>query len=253
MRQQINGFHLDSENHWVAELVCGHAQHVRHDPPWMERPWVITAEGRASRMGTELNCVRCDEAAQKLEGPLSLPRIGVVEPFAKFLGGSEPEWKFEISLLDVVRFAGHACPSMVGAFFIAKRAVEELYPESQVCVRGDLEVVMPGGPGEGAIGPIANVFGFITGAWGETGFGGMKGEFARRNLLRFDSNAKDRAYKFTRRSTDESVSIFYEPSKIPLASIDGESFQSIWRRRISDVMQNPAAYLTVVRADRESR
>lgn len=33
MQQRITGFHLDEENHWVAELECGHFQHTRHDPP----------------------------------------------------------------------------------------------------------------------------------------------------------------------------------------------------------------------------
>lgn len=66
MKQPINGYHKDSENHWVAELACGHGQHVRHDPPWMERPWVTTEEGRQSRLGTELNCVRCDEMGKKV-------------------------------------------------------------------------------------------------------------------------------------------------------------------------------------------
>lgn len=61
MKQKITGFHQDEENHWVAELLCGHRQHVRHDPPWTERPWVVTKEGRQTRLGTELNCVRCDE------------------------------------------------------------------------------------------------------------------------------------------------------------------------------------------------
>lgn len=37
MQQAIIGFHLDEEDHWVADLVCGHAQHVRHNPPWQNR------------------------------------------------------------------------------------------------------------------------------------------------------------------------------------------------------------------------
>jgi len=61
MQRKITGFHLDEEGHWQAELECGHNQHVRHDPPYMERPWVITEHGRRSRLGKELNCVRCDE------------------------------------------------------------------------------------------------------------------------------------------------------------------------------------------------
>lgn len=58
----IVGYHLDDERHWVADLVCGHGQHVRHDPPWQNRPWVVTEEGRAQHLGTELRCVLCDVA-----------------------------------------------------------------------------------------------------------------------------------------------------------------------------------------------
>ena len=66
MEQGITGYHKDFENHWVAELECGHAQHVRHDPPWTERPWVTTEEGRNGHLGVKLNCVRCDEAGMKV-------------------------------------------------------------------------------------------------------------------------------------------------------------------------------------------
>jgi 8-oxo-dGTP pyrophosphatase MutT (NUDIX family) len=57
--RRIVGFHQDAEGHWVAELECGHGQHVRHQPPWQQRPWVVTAEGRAGYLGVELPCVRC--------------------------------------------------------------------------------------------------------------------------------------------------------------------------------------------------
>ena len=57
----IIGFHQDEEGHWVADLSCGHGQHVRHQPPWQNRPWVITPEGRASRLGRTLPCRRCEE------------------------------------------------------------------------------------------------------------------------------------------------------------------------------------------------
>lgn len=66
MKQKITDYLKDMENHWVAKLSCGHVQHVRHDPPWMEREWVTTEEGRQSRVGTELNCVVCDELAKNL-------------------------------------------------------------------------------------------------------------------------------------------------------------------------------------------
>lgn len=60
MERPIVGFHQDDECHWVAELACGHDQHVRHDPPWTSRPWVVTAPGRESALGRMLGCRKCD-------------------------------------------------------------------------------------------------------------------------------------------------------------------------------------------------
>ena len=61
MKQQITGFDKDDEDHWRAILACGHRQHVRHDPPMTTRAWVLSAEGRDSHLGLELDCKRCDE------------------------------------------------------------------------------------------------------------------------------------------------------------------------------------------------
>jgi hypothetical protein len=65
MLQPIAGFHLDEQQHWVAELACGHFQHVRHNPPWIERPWVTTAQGRAATLGQRLDCRKCDAGAPR--------------------------------------------------------------------------------------------------------------------------------------------------------------------------------------------
>ncbi|WP_442505783.1 DUF3565 domain-containing protein [Novipirellula sp. SH528] len=65
MQQPIIGYHRDDEDHWVAELDCGHNQHVRHDPPWMHRPWVTTDAGRESRLGVLLECKKCDEGSPR--------------------------------------------------------------------------------------------------------------------------------------------------------------------------------------------
>ena len=65
MQQRIIGFHLDEQQHWVAELECGHNQHVRHDPPWTNRPWVTTPEGRRSYIGERLDCKKCDIGAPR--------------------------------------------------------------------------------------------------------------------------------------------------------------------------------------------
>ncbi|UPW18803.1 DUF3565 domain-containing protein [Agarivorans sp. TSD2052] len=65
MKRVIVGFQLDSEQHWVARLACGHVQHVRHIPPWQNRPWVATYKGRSSMLGQHLSCTKCLDLAPR--------------------------------------------------------------------------------------------------------------------------------------------------------------------------------------------
>ena len=57
----IVGFQRDEVGDWKAVLECGHTQHVRHRPPWEVREWVLTEEGRRSRLGERLECRECRE------------------------------------------------------------------------------------------------------------------------------------------------------------------------------------------------
>ncbi|ALA57432.1 DUF3565 domain-containing protein [Nitrospira moscoviensis] len=61
MEQPIVGYHQDEHGDWVADLACGHGQHVRHQPPFTSRPWVLTEAGRVQHLGTKLNCKKCEE------------------------------------------------------------------------------------------------------------------------------------------------------------------------------------------------
>lgn len=63
IERRIVGYHQDEEGHWVAELECGHGQHLRHEPPWQSRPWVVTETGRAQFLGTTLWCAKCCDPA----------------------------------------------------------------------------------------------------------------------------------------------------------------------------------------------
>jgi tellurite methyltransferase len=73
----IDGFHQDEVGDWVAELSCLHNQHVRHRPPFHERPWVISDAGRAERIGAQLDCPLCD----RLELPAELEVVRTAGPF----------------------------------------------------------------------------------------------------------------------------------------------------------------------------
>ena len=75
MQQSIVGFHKDKLDDWVADLACGHTQHVRHNPPWHNRPWVVAAEMRLEMLGSLLDCKICD-------GDSAVGEIGVNSPSA---------------------------------------------------------------------------------------------------------------------------------------------------------------------------
>ncbi len=60
MDRTVTDFRLDEENDWVAVLDCHHGRHVRHHPPWQERPWTQTEEGRRSMIGQTVDCPKCE-------------------------------------------------------------------------------------------------------------------------------------------------------------------------------------------------
>ena len=63
MKQAIVDYRKDEFNDWVAVLQCGHFQHVRHNPPFINRPWVESISGRNAMLGHQLNCKKCDIGA----------------------------------------------------------------------------------------------------------------------------------------------------------------------------------------------
>ena len=65
MTRRIIGFHQDAHLDWVADLECGHGQHIRHQPPWTTHPWVLTEEGRAQWVGATLECKECDPSVSR--------------------------------------------------------------------------------------------------------------------------------------------------------------------------------------------
>jgi hypothetical protein len=61
----ITGFRKDADGDWIADLDCGHQRHVRHNPPWENRPWVLHEESRRAHVGTPLHCGLCDAEAER--------------------------------------------------------------------------------------------------------------------------------------------------------------------------------------------
>jgi len=61
MKQKVVSFDKDEEGDWFAVLSCGHSRHVRHNPPWFNRPWAENEKGREEFLGSEFNCKKCEE------------------------------------------------------------------------------------------------------------------------------------------------------------------------------------------------
>ena len=60
----IVGFRRDEHGDWVADLECGHGQHMRHDPPWQTREWVTSETGRRRMLGITVRCEKCGSSGQ---------------------------------------------------------------------------------------------------------------------------------------------------------------------------------------------
>lgn len=167
--------------------------------------------------------------------------IRVRDPLAEFLGGPGDVAEFELSVLDAARLSGHLCPTVAGAFLGARAAIHALFPDTGVCVRGEIEIDLPGRADEGVTGPISHVLSFITGAWDASGFKGLgKGRFSRRNLLHFGSSRCEGAdYRFERRDTGAVVLVFYHPERAEVPAADGEEdFADGWQRRVRGILSS---------------
>jgi len=105
-----------------------------------------------------------------------VPAIELQDPLSDFLGAFE-EGKLEISYLECVKLAGHSCPTVAGAYLLALKGLEALYPEEDGVLpqRGHIHVAMRDGETDGVTGVICNVISFIAGANGKSGFKGGRG------------------------------------------------------------------------------
>lgn len=177
------------------------------------------------------------------------------EPLAALLGsfqGDDAILRFSFS--DAVKSAGHACPTVSGAYLCCQLALEALYGD-EVPTRGGIAITVFGEPDKGALGVMAQVFAYITGAATETGFKGLSGRFSRKDLLKFEVAEPAReepCFRFERTDTGEAVMVRFYPWLVPypeesgkrLAALMGQvvsgdaggedrlEFQKLWREKI---------------------
>jgi len=129
--------------------------------------------------------------------------ISVHDRLAEFLGAADGGI-IEYRYADVVKLAGHSCPTVAGAYLLTSRALVALYPD-ELPERGEIQVDFREAQEDGVAGVMAAAIGLITGAAGVGGFKGIAGHFSRRHLLNFEEIGLPGDISFTRRDNDQRI------------------------------------------------
>lgn len=193
--------------------------------------------------------------------------IAMQDPLSKVLGTFD-NGDVIFNYLDVVKAAGHSCPTVAGGYLMTLKAMKALYPDSRP-LRGDIKVAFAEAQEEGVTGVIGSVITQITGAAGIGGFKGLDGRFARHSLMAFGADVSS-GIRFTRVDTGESVDVFYNPNAVPpkpemqilmpkmLAGKANEEelkrFGELWQERVKRILVDNAENAQMIRVvDEEAR
>ncbi|GAB1389677.1 MAG: hypothetical protein AMXMBFR78_20580 [Rubrivivax sp.] len=171
------------------------------------------------------------------------PRIRVHDPLAAFLGaavGGVLDYGYD----DAVRLAGHSCPTVAGAWLMARAALAALYPGT-LPERGGVVVEFSDAADHGVTGVIARVVALPTGVAGEEGFKGIAGRFTRSGLLRFAAPIRSEM-RVTRSDGGGAVDVASQIGRVPgdplmrgamIGALDGDAdslaaFGAMWQERV---------------------
>ena len=206
-----------------------------------------------------VNSVKSENVYNYREFLTRVEPIRLREPFAETLGVfTKEDTVLEYTFVDVVKLAGHACPTTAGAYLCCLEALKALYPDD-IPVRGDISITIYGEPDEGVYGVISQVFGLLTGAAPTSGFRGLGHRFKRKDLLTFypqkiEPNAL--CFEFQRSDADQYVLVKFYPHKIPfpdenskrLAALlekviweaakeeERKEFQDLWMSKVENML-----------------
>lgn len=178
-----------------------------------------------------------------------VPVIETYDPLAELLGTFK-DGKIDFMYIQLVKAAGHSCPTVAGAYAMSYHALKVLYPDS-LPVRGEIKVEFKESLEDGVAGVIANVIANITGATSKSGFKGLGGKFARHSLMFFNAPINSAA-RFTRVDNAQSVDVFYDPSIVPgspkqqplmqkimqgvATPEEKEEFGKLWQTRVEKIL-----------------
>ena len=190
-----------------------------------------------------------------------IPTIKLQDDLASFLGAFE-DGIIEFSYLDVVKSAGHSCPTVLGAYLMTLKGLEALY-ENEVPKRGEILVEFKESQISGVAGVIGNVIMNITGATTTNGFKGLNGKFDRNHLMKFEQNIGESNVRFTRIDKQKSIDVIYNPSLISVhedmnylmqkcmqgnaTKEERKEFGILWQKRVEEISKNIEEVVKVIK------
>lgn len=185
--------------------------------------------------------------------------IKLQDDLASFLGAFD-KGMVEFSYLDVVKSAGHSCPTVAGAYLMCLYGLKALY-KNEIPKRGEIQARFKEDAMEGVAGVIGNVVSQITGATVTSGFKGIAGNFVRHGLMSFKQNIRS-SIKLQRADNGESVEIVYDPSGIApnpmvmeimgkfksgaeLSDAEKSTFGKLWQERVEKIFNHADDVLSI--------
>ena len=188
----------------------------------------------------------------------TIETITLKDPLSDFLGTFE-DGVVEFNYIDIVKSAGHSCPTVAGAYLMALEGLKALYGKSMP-IRGEIFVSFKEDQNDGVAGVIANVLTQITGATESLGFKGIGGNFVRHDLMKFNDTINS-SIKLQRLDNGDSVEVIYNPSMIasdPRQQIlmqkimqnnatvtDKILFGKLWQKRVENIFLNINTVITI--------
>jgi len=199
--------------------------------------------------------------------------IKIKDPLAVVLGAMDKGEVFIFTYADAVKFAGHSCPAVAGAYKSTQLALKALYGE-EAPVRGNIKVTFKGSVEYKVNGPICQVVTLITGASAESGFKGLGtvGKYGRYNLMTFNKELLpdpkatcamifqrvDSGKKIEVTYSVESVLVNERIEKLMSLVISGKAseeeskeFGNLWQERVKTILLSPPEGTFIVRELKE--
>jgi hypothetical protein len=188
----------------------------------------------------------------------TIKTIKLQDDLSSFLGTFE-DGLIEFSYLDIVKSAGHSCPTTAGAYLMTLEGLKALY-KNELPKRGEIFVSFKNNINDGTIGVIANIITQITGATMTSGFKGINKKFIRHSLMKFNADIS-LDIEFQRLDTKTKTEVSYNPNLIPADPLqkilmqkilqnmadnkEKEKFKQLWQKRVENIFKNTNKVITI--------